>query len=284
MGTNLWFGDAAITANGPVVLSGGGATASYESYSGIADVLTNSTFKDATAYVDGDLVAGSAVTADAKKVTGTITQNAGTVIDFPPTTEVEAWRADLLAQAQLGPTVGSQVFDSPTTLTAPLVIEGELKMGGETLTLNGPGVIYVTGKVTLSGGARLVNNGAILVGDLQMVFSGGSTYEVAGDASASGIVSFAQGVDKALELSGGSLGQAHGVAYAPYGGIKLTGGSGWIGALVAGGASDKGKVELSGGSSVVFPPGMILNNRFLPGHQDPEPPETEVTLERRREL
>ncbi len=283
-GSNLWFPDAAIIANGQVVMSGGAITSSNPNGSGVAHVMTNSTFKDATAWIDGDLLAGSTATVDPTKVGGTVTQDMGVVWQFPPQTEVDAWQASLVELAQQGPTVGSVKVDSSGSLSAPLFIEGDLTISGVTLTLDGPGVIYVTGKVVASGGSRVINNGVVLASGLQMVFSGGSTYEVSSDPMGAGIVSFAQGVDKALELSGGSSGVAHGIAYAPNGGVKLTGSSAWLGALIGGGSGGKGKVELSGGSSVVFPTGLVSSTQFLPGHEDPEPVHVTLNLVRRREL
>ena len=106
-----------------------------------------------------------------------------------------------------------------------------------------------------------VRSGITLVSDVLVEFSGGSEFRLTDPNSSGGVVSF--GVDiRALKLSGGSAGSTQGVAYAPYGGIDLSGGSTWRGALVAGGTSNRGMVKLSGGSDVIYPASLATSGFF----------------------
>lgn len=179
--------------------------------------------------------------------------------------------------------MGSASYGSDVTLTTPLYVNGDLTMSGKTLTLTGGGVLYVTGRFTVSGGGKIVTDGIIAVDGL-MKISGGGTYVLSGNEATSGIVGFAVS-DKALELSGGSVASEQGIAYAPYGGIVLSGGSSWTGALLAGGTGGKGKVTNSGGSMVVFPPGLVDGSSFLPGGAvEPPAPATGVFVARRSEV
>jgi hypothetical protein len=259
------FPDGAIIATGDVDLHPG-STISDPPGSAAASVILNGNFSNDGAYVDGDIEAGGTVNADPAKVTGTIEQNAGQPVQLPGAVEIEAWRAELRSHSQTGTLLaGSQRFKD-TTVTAPIYVDGSLVVEG-TVTILGSGPVYVTGSLKLQGGPTVTSDAAFLVSDTLVEFSGGTEYIA--NATSGGVISF--GVNsKALKLSGGSEGYVQGVAYAPYGGIELSGTSAWHGALIAGGDSGLGLVNMSGGSMVDYPSGLIPISGLLTGLM-PEP-------------
>jgi hypothetical protein len=254
------FPDSAITSNGDVSLSGGASTFSDPaSYHG-AHIYTNGSFSgsgnvDGGAYAVGSSSGGTAYDGF---------HPGSPPVEFPDPYDIDRWEASIIADAQAGPTVGSQSFGSDATITGPLYINGDLTMsGGNTLRVEGNSTVYVTGGITASGGSIVYNSGVLASGGEANV-SGGGAYYVIGDPIDVLLVSFAQS-NKALELSGGSTGDAQGVVYAPNGGVVLSGSSSFIGALVAGGQGTNGKVVLSGGSSVLTSPGLVGSNNHIPG-------------------
>jgi type II secretory pathway pseudopilin PulG len=269
--TSSVFPDAAITAAGDVNLHPG-HTLSVPAGTHAADILANGNVGNSDATVDGSVVAGGTVNVSPANVQGTIEQNAGTPVDLPGAAEIEAWRADLRAEAQAGTILwGNQRFKD-TTVTGPIYIEGSLVVEG-TVTINGSGPIYATESIKLQGGPTVTTDATFFVSDVLVEFSGGTEYIVTDYGSASpttgGAISF--GVNsKALKLTGSSTGYTQGVAYAPYGGVLLSGTSAWHGAIIAGGADGLGYVELSGGSWVEYPANLVPSSRILTGLQ-PEP-------------
>ncbi len=89
-----------------------------------------------------------------------------------------------------------------------------------------------------------------------------------GDPTRAAIISFGTSGNNAMVLSGDSTGNANGIAYAPRGGITLSDGSNWHGALVAGGAPGSAKVTLSGGSGVQMTVGLISGSPLFNGGGD----------------
>ncbi len=97
-------------------------------------------------------------------------------------------------------------------------------------------MFFVAGKFTMSGGGTVYNSGIIAAGGI-ITISGGGGYNNTGDSTTTGLFGFAAN-SKAIVLSGGSSAPLHGVAYAPNGGIELSGGSNWNGMLISGGSRD----------------------------------------------
>jgi hypothetical protein len=261
------FPDAAIIATGNVDLHPG-STVSDPPGSGAASVILNGNFSNEGAVVDGDIEAGGTVNADPANVAGTIEQNAGTPVQLPGAAEIEAWRDNLRSQAQSGTVLaGSQKFKD-TTVTAPIFIDGTLVVEG-TVIIEGSGPIYVTGSLKLQGGPYVSGHGVVLVSDTAVEFSGGTQYDVT--AASGGVVSFGASAT-ALKLTGGSDSYSQGLAFAPYGGIELSGTSAWHGGLIAGGDGTLGRVNMSGGSVVDYPAGLAPASGVLTGlTPEPEP-------------
>lgn len=262
------FPDAAIMAAGNVNLHPG-HTMSVPAGTHAADVLTNGNFANADATIDGNLLVGGTATVNPANVHGILEQNAGTPVDLPTTEEIETWRADLRDQARAGTILYGSVRFKDTTVTAPIYIEGSLVVEGS-VTINGSGPIYATGSVKLQGGPTVITDASFFVSDLLIEFSGGTEYIVTDYGSESptsgGAISFGVS-DKALKLTGSSVGYTQGVAYAPYGGVLLSGSAAWHGAIIAGGANGLGKVELSGGSRVEYPANLLPASQILQGLQ-----------------
>jgi len=255
------FPDAAIATTGSVLLHPG-HTQSTPPEADAASVLANGNIGNAGSVVDGDAVAGGTVSLSPAQVSGDIRQNAGAVIVPPAPAQIEAWRAGLRAQAQSGGTLTGSIRWKDTTVTAPVYIQGSLVVEG-TVTITGSGPVYATSSIKLQGGPQVTSQGAFLVSDTLVEFSGGTDYRVTNPVAA-GVISFGSSAS-ALKLTGGSAGHVQGLAYAPYGGILLSGTSAWHGALLAHGSGTLGKIDLSGGSQVEYPVGLMLTSSLLSG-------------------
>ncbi len=273
--TSSAFPDAAIVATGNVALTEG-YTVSAPAGSHSADILANGNFSDSNARVDGSVTVGGTADADPAKVHGLIEQNAGTPVSLPDASEVEAWRADLRAQAQAGTILYGFQSWKDTTITAPMWVDGDIEfIGGDTgvVTIEGSGPIYATGWISLSGGVTLNSQGAFLVSDDWIEMSGSAVYRIGdGSSTSGGVVSFSTS-DSALRLSGDAVGSVQGIAYAPYGGIELSGSAVWHGALIAGGAGGNGRVTMTGETTVEYPSNLVPSSVVLSGLQ-PAPEES----------
>lgn len=261
-GTSSWsMPAAAIIGNTYGVELGGGSTTQSDPASAHnASVISNANVKlSSSSWVDGNLTTAETVDFPSK-VYGTVTQGAPPFV-FPTDAEVEAWRATLRTQAQsTGQILTGDIRFKNTTITAPMYVNGSLTLE-ETVTILGTGVIYATDNLKMPGGGVVSGNGITLVSDVLVEFSGGSEFQLTDPNSSGGLVSFGVNI-RALKLSGGSAGSTQGIAYAPYGGIELSGGSTWRGGLIAGGVSNRGMVKLSGGSDVIYPSSMNTAGYF----------------------
>lgn len=253
------FPDAAVVAKGNAALTGGAATYTYPGTSHVASVHTNLNYSDTSSIVDGEIQAGGTVSVVTGNVYGTIEQNAGVVVVLPETVTIEAWRTGLQAAAQAGQVrSGNQTFTN-TTITAPMYVAGSIDFYGA-VTVDGSGPIYATQGIRLWDGATVYSSAAALVSDTVVEFRTGAQYRL-GTATQGGVVAFGSS-SQALLLRGSTEGAWQGVAYAPYGGISLTGASSWRGALVAGGDSGLGLVAITG-SSVLYPAGLLPVSTLL---------------------
>lgn len=254
---------AAIIANrGGVTLSGNAYTTSNPTSAHAAGIIANSDVDlSGSTEVDGS-VATTGTVDEPSHVYGSVNEGVAPLV-FPTDAEVEAWRASLIAIARsTGRLFSGNKSFSNTTITAPMYVTGDLTLSN-TVTITGSGVIYATGKITLPGGALVTAPSVTLASGGLMVFSGGSEYRLTSPSPAGGLVSFAANT-KAITLSGGSEGTVQGVAFAPYGGISLSGSAAFHGSLIGrGGATGTlGKVELSGAASVEFPVGLQSSGFF----------------------
>ena len=136
------------------------------------------------------------------------------------------------------------------------------------MTINGAGPVYATQVVRLREGATIAASAATLVSDVQVEFRTGAQYRLS-VATQGGVVAFGSS-SSALVLLGGTAGAWQGVAYAPYGGIALSGVNPWQGALVAGGEAGLGRVAISGGQ-VLYPAGLLPVSTLVDGLR-PAPP------------
>lgn len=256
------FLNAAIMAMDDVVMSGGAYTATSAGTTHQASVLANGDFRDGTARVDGDLTVGGTATATVANIAGRIEQNAGVVVSMPDPADVAAWHQELQAAARTGTQYSGTVRFSNQTITAPIFVNGTIEFENS-VTILGAGPIYATNAIKVRG-AIVTTQASPLVAGTLVEFSGGGEYRVT-QSTEGGIVSFGTNA-QSLKLSGGSAGTTQGVAYAPYGGILLSGTSSWYGSLIAGGIYGTGDVVFSGGSSVRYPSGLttasLITRRF----------------------
>jgi hypothetical protein len=261
------FPDAAVVAMGDVALTGGAATATSPFTSHVASVHTNFNYSDATSHVDGGIQAGGTASVLAENVYGAIEQNGGVVVVLPDTMTIEAWRTGLRAAGQAGQVLsGNQSFTN-TTISAPMYVSGTIDFYGS-VTINGAGPVYATQAIRLREGATVYSSAASLISDTLVELRTGAQYRL-GTATQGGVVSFGSS-SSALLLRGGTEGAWQGVAYAPYGGITLSGTNAWRGALVAGGDSGLGRVAIAGGS-VLYPAGLLPVAPLLDGLRPPPP-------------
>ncbi len=261
------FPDAAVVAMGNASLTGGAFTQTSPSTSHVASVHTNLNYSDASSQVDGNVQAGGTATVVSANVSGTVEQNGGIVVVLPDPMTLESWRAALRTAAQAGGVQsGNQTFTN-TTLTAPVYVLGTIDFYG-VVTIEGSGPVYATQGIKLREGSTVYSSAVPLVSDTSVEFRAGSQYALSA-ATQGGVVSFGTS-STALVLLGGTTGAWQGVAYAPYGGITLSGAAPWRGALVAGGDSGLGRVAITG-AGVVYPAGLLPVSTLLDGLR-PVPP------------
>lgn len=256
-------GEAAIIANGgTVVLSGGSITASVPASSHAAGIIANASvvLSGSDSFVDGNVITTGTVNAPSQ-VYGVVQEGAAAFV-FPSDAEIEAWRADLIASARSEARLrtGDIVYHNDT-ITAPMYVTGDLTLKGD-ITILGSGVIYVTGTIQLDGNALVQLSSVILASGEGTVFTGSSEYRLTDPSAGGGLVSF--GVDsKALRLTGGSEGTVQGIAFAPFGGIEVSGSSVYHGALVSRGSGVLGGVSLTGGADVIYPVALANSGFFV---------------------
>ncbi len=254
------FPPGALVAEGNVDMTGNGNTVTVPSPPHEASVFTNGNYTGSgNASVDGDISAAGTVTGGT--AAGDKTSGADPV-EFPDDAVVDDWRATLLAEAQTGPTLGN--VNSSRVINAPAYIVGSIDLSsGDIVVVNGPGALFVTGGIRMSGQSALINNGAIIATDGNIVQSGQSRYEVQGDPSQAGLITFSSD-PAAVKMSGGSSGSAQGIVYVPNGGVVFTGGSWFEGAIIAG----DGGVTITGDGSLRYPQGLLDKAAALPPAPD----------------
>ncbi len=260
------LGNAALMANGPINVGGTMYVNSLPLGLHISHVYANGNVAmGGASYVDGHLAAAGTVVGTAYYPS----QSGVPPYPYPSTATTDKWRLEWIAAAKLGGTTNGNVSSS-TTITAPRYINGSISLNNsETITINGPGVVYVDGNVNINAQAVLTN-GATLVVSGTVTQGGQSVYKmVPGILPTPTMVVYGTGYGvtaDVIQLAGGSAGYNQGVVYAVNGSIKVAGGSTFVGALVAGGAG--AQIGSNGGythffpenlaSSVVFPTAATL--------------------------
>jgi Tfp pilus assembly protein PilX len=261
------LGNAALMANGPINVSGTMQVNSLPADLHISNVYANGNIAmGGTSFVDGQLAAAGTVVGQAYYPS----ESGVPPYPYPSRTTTDKWKTDWIAAAQLGGTINGQV-KTTTTITAPKYINGNISLNNsETVVINGPGVVYVNGDVTLTAQAVLTN-GATLVVSGTVTQGGQSSYKmVPGVKPTPTMVVYGTGYSATadvIKLAGGSLGDNQGVVYAVNGSINVAGGSTFVGALVAGTAG--AQISSNGGythyfpedlaSSVVFPTAATIS-------------------------
>jgi prepilin-type N-terminal cleavage/methylation domain-containing protein len=254
------FPEAAILATGNVALYPG-STSSNPPTAHTASIWLNASFSNLDAVVDGDIVAGGTVTANPLNIYGSIEQNAGSPVNVPDQPTLAAWQTGLVTEAQTGSAlIGNQLF-SNTTITAPMHVTGSVTFAGN-VVVNGSGPLYATGSIVLDNGAAVTSAAAFLVAEGVVDFRSGSQLDV-GELGTAGVVSLSSS-NTAVTLTGGAPGTIQGVAYAPYGGIRLTGSLPWHGALVATG-DGSGDIDMGGGAWLEYPANLVPTTTLFSG-------------------
>lgn len=240
------FPKRALTANGDVKLNTNGGFKTEPSPPHEASVHSNGNIDGGGTDVDGDLSAVGIVNGG--NPYGTSTSGAPPA-EFPPQDEVDEWQASLKAEAMTGPTVATL----SGSVDAPVYVVGTVVKNGGTITVNGPGVVYIEGDLQLGGKAKMINNGATIavVGTIDM--TGQTLYEVKGDPALAGLVSFSTNPE-AIKIAGQGTSKSQGFVYAANGGIKVTGDAEFVGGLVA-----KGPVQVSGNGGIVYPADLSVD-------------------------
>jgi len=262
------FPEAAIVATGNVALHPG-STSSNPSTAHSASIWLNQSFSNLDAVVDGDIVAGGVVTATPANVHGTIEQNAGTPVNVPDMVDIELWRGAIKATAQGGTSYIGNLVLSDTTITAPYYVQGTLELQGN-VHISGTGPVYATGMIRLQADALVTADGAHLVSESVVLFETGSEWAVS-EVTSAGVISFAAG-QQAITVNGGGAGTIQGLAYAPYGGIKLQGVDGWHGVLVAHGNDGLGEVDMAGGAWIEYPANLLPTTGLVTALRPPPVP------------
>ena len=122
---------------------------------------------------------------------------------------------------------------------------------------------YVTGDINISGRSQLINSG-LLVAEGKVKQAGQSSYQISGDRSQIGLVSF-DANSQAIQLSGQGSSIPMGLVYAANGGIKVSGQGDVFGGLVAAGKNGLGAVQISGQGDLFYPYDLLAESDVVPG-------------------
>jgi hypothetical protein len=259
----MQLGSAAIVSNGPVAITGGATIDATADASGVdlhnADVMANGNISmGGGSSVDGRLFATGTVPGSGSFLSS---QGGAPAISFPDFAAKNTMRTNWINQSR----ATNQIIDDDDisdgmTITAPAYIDGDIDLDNrDDLTLSGSGVIYVNGRVQVGNGATLTNGVTLVVRDN---FDVKGAYSVtAGVTPTPTVVAFSTDPDRAIDMNGGGTAAGHGVMYAINGGVTLTGGAEFTGALIAGGT---GGVKCAGGYTHHFPSNMA-SGIYLPG-------------------
>ncbi len=262
--TGCWP-DAAFVGRGLIEIGSSSTISTSPAIRHLAAAYGNGNFKGASGtYLDGDIrIAGTTSGVGASNVCPTCTIQAGAnPFVFPTTGELTTWENELIAAAQAGGTHAGIDLSTAMTLTAPVYVNGDIMLrSGGRLTINGTGVVYVTGRVEMGGDSTLTN-GALLAVHGQFKQGGGTDYRLGSSPATQGLVSF-QVNSAAIEFQGSALG-SQGVIYAARGGVKLSGSAALQGAAVAGGEGTYGQIKAGGGTTMTYPAGLLPSATWLP--------------------
>jgi Tfp pilus assembly protein PilX len=251
------LGDAAIKATQHVDIGGTATISTLPNLLHNADVQSNGNITmGGSSIADGTLYAAGTVTGPSYQSGQVFAPSVSghQEIPFPSDSELAAMQANLKAAAQAGTHYGN--VNNTRIITTPAYISGNLTLNNnEVVTIVGNGVVYVEGDIRLNGQAILHNGGTLAVGGT-VVQAGSSTYRVQTNVfpTPTMVVFNDDNETPAISLSGGAATTHQGVVYAVEGGIKLTGGSIFNGALVAGGVN--GVVNVNGNYEHYYPDGM----------------------------
>ncbi len=165
---------------------------------------------------------------------------------------ITEWKNDALAG---GTYQGNYSVGWSGATIGPKKIDGDLtvKSGG---ILNITGTLWVTGKITLNGGALIKldssygSDDGVIVSDGKISISGGGIAYGSGSYGSYLMMLSTSINDEAIEVSGG--GGAVIIA-APNGGVKIKGGS-YLNEVTG------KKIDISGGSGIIYESGLANNN------------------------
>ena len=261
---NYHLGDAAIKANKNADIGGTADVVTQPLHQHIADVYSNSNiYMGSNSTVDGTLYAQGVVSGPSYE-TGQVyapSVSGAPPIYFPSPSEVAAIKSKLITDAQArGTTIGT--VKKTMTITAPAYINGDIQLSSyDVVTIVGPGVVYVAGDIRLSGQSKLINGATVGVGGT-FVQTGGTVYQITtGHAETPTLAVFnTYNSSPGVTLVGGADSIQQGIIWANTGGIKVAGGSVFVGALVAGGSN--GEVSVNGNYRHIYPENMHSRIEF----------------------
>jgi hypothetical protein len=265
-GWTIGLPDGALVANGSIAMTG--TTDTYTITYGMhrADAFTNQSFTGVgTAQVDGWIKAAGSVSLSGGAGAYWDAIAGHPTFEVPDAAERMAFQQALLAEATgPGSTTISGDVTSSMTITAPAYITGDIRLGSSrTLTIDGSGTVYVAGSITLSAQASVLNGAGVLAAAGTITQTGQTEYNATGDLREVGLVSFAT-AQKAITMVGGSESYDQGVVWAVNGGIDMSGGASFTGALIATGVGADGIINMSGGAAVNHIPRLVEDTTFGP--------------------
>ena len=261
------FPDGAMIAKGEIQLSGQADTDTDPSTKHVAHVRSNGDIScSGQASIDGGIYAGGTVSTSGQptcveKVSG------APQMEFPDSATITSMQQKWKSDAQAGQTVfGIKLSGKKTsTYATPLYVNGDVDLSGQTkLVFSGPGPIYITGSVKVSGGCE-VENSATMVAEETIDFSGQGVYRINGGMGTCALVSLSTDSNSAIKMSGQADDIQTGIVYAVNGGIQLSGQGRVYGAIIA--ATD---IKSSGQAHIDYPADLIKNSTALPRKLRPD--------------
>jgi len=268
-GNNANLPQGAIVGNNNVTFVGNANTTVASGAVSNANVYANGVvFMNGNTSVQGTInVAPAGYASSVGNVAGNALYELATPVVFPDASTISEWQSGWYAAASSTGNIINNYAKQTSgflTITAPAVINGSIDMSGQsTLTINPSpnstsSVLYVTGSITTSGGATLINNGVIIVSVGDITSSGDAT----STGGTSSLISLSTD-DPAITLNG-NAGDDIGLVYAVNGGTVLNGNGNITGSLLSG--SSTGQIKFNGNANLIYPNGLNNNEIFpIPG-------------------
>ena len=205
--------------------------------------------------VVGDVYAVGAISSPAPSVSGT--KYTGVAIIEPPGIDQAYWKVQ--ANINNNPYIGDLVYHGGTNILGPKKIQGNLEIGGGSITITGP--IHVTGNLLMNSSSDIYlsdsfgSTGTVIIVDGTITFDSSSRVFSTSSNPKGYLMFFSTKTGPAIEVNSSASSSA--IVYAPNGTIAINSSAQLISIVAK-------HVELRSSASIVYDQGLA-NANFTSG-------------------